>query len=533
MIRIREIVLPQGQDEHALLYHAAQALTIRASESASLRIFRRSLDARKKPEIRWVYTVDVTLRSGEGRVLRQNRNPKITREEPYRYRIPRLQSRERPVVVGFGPAGMFAALVLAQAGLCPIVLERGEPAPERRKKVERFWNGGPLDPESNVQFGEGGAGTFSDGKLNTGTKNERGRWVLEQFVRAGAQEDILYDARPHVGTDVLFEVVQNLRERIIRLGGEIRFGARLTGFAGGEGRLTGAVYMHNGEEKELPCRRLILAVGHSARDTFRWLEAQGIPMEPKAFSMGVRIEHRQASVDQAQYGKARGKLPPADYRLSCHLPDGGSAYTFCMCPGGYVVAAASQTGGVVTNGMSCAARDGENANAALLVTIKPEDFPHPGTLGGMLWQEEIEHRAYLAAGETYRAPAQTVGEFLAHRPSEKLEGVRPTYRPGVVPCDLHEVLPDKITHTLEQAIPVLDHALSGFAAPEAVLTAPETRSSSPVRILRGEDRQSALRGLYPCGEGAGSAGGILSAAVDGMLCAEAVIQACQEDEGSD
>ncbi len=525
MLRIRDIILPQVHDEHALYYHAAQALKVRASDIASLQIYRRSLDARKKPELRWVYTVDVTLRSGEGALMRRNRNPKITREEPYRYRIPRVQSESRPVVVGFGPAGMFVALVLAQAGLRPIVLERGEPAPERRKKVEAFWNGGALDPESNVQFGEGGAGTFSDGKLNTGTKNERGRWILEQFVRAGAQEDILYDAKPHVGTDVLFTVVQNLRARILALGGEVRFGARLTGLTQENGRLTGAVYEKNGAQETLACESMILAIGHSARDTFRALHALGIPMEPKAFSMGARIEHRQSAVDRAQYGKARdGGLPPADYKLSCHLPDGGSAYTFCMCPGGYVVAAASQPGGVVTNGMSCAARDGGNANAALLVTIKPEDFPDQSTLGGMLWQEEIEHRAFLAAGDSYRAPAQTVGDFLAHRTGAEPGEVHPTYRPGVTFCDLHEVLPEKITHTMEQAITELDKSLSGFASPEAVLTAPETRSSSPVRILRGGDRQSTLRGLYPCGEGAGYAGGILSAAVDGMLCAEALME---------
>ena len=478
MIRIRDIVLPQTHDEHALRYHAAQCLRVQASDIASLKIFRRSLDARKKPELRWVYTVDVTLRSGESAVLRRCRSPKITREEPYRYRVPHAQSEKRPVIAGFGPAGMFAALVLAMAG-----------------------------------------------KLNTGTKNERGRWVLEQFVRAGAQEEILYDAKPHVGTDVLFEVVQNLRRRIESLGGEVRFGAKLTGLRSENGRLTGAVYCQNGEETQLPCDALILAVGHSARDTFRWLSEMKIPMEPKPFSMGARIEHPQTQVDLAQYGKARGtELPPADYKLSCHLPDGSSAYTFCMCPGGFVVAAASQPGGIATNGMSLAARDGENANAALLVTLHPEDFPYPGALGGMLWQEEIERRAFEMAGESYCAPAQTVGDFLAHRPSKALGKVAPTYRPGVTLCDLHELLPEKLTHTMEQAIVRLDGALSGFADPQAVLTAPETRSSSPVRILRGEDRQSALRGLFPCGEGAGYAGGILSAAVDGMLCAEAVLQ---------
>lgn len=528
MIRIRDIILPAQHDPNALLYHAAQALHVRAGDIQSLQIFRRSLDARKKPLLRWVYTVDVTLKSGEGRILRQNKSNKITKETPYHYRIPRVGGAQRPVVVGFGPAGMFAALVLAMAGMQPIVLERGEPAPERRGKVEAFWNGGALDPESNVQFGEGGAGTFSDGKLNTGTKNERSRWVLRQFVAAGAQEEILYDAKPHVGTDVLYTVVQNLRRRICDLGGEVRFGARLTGLGRENGALVSCTYVQGGEERSIPCSQLILAIGHSARDTFRMLEQLGIPMEPKPFSMGVRIEHRQTDIDRAQYGGERpAAIPPADYKLSVHLPDGSSAYTFCMCPGGQVVAAASQTGGVVTNGMSNSARDGENANAALLVTLKPEDFPYPGVLGGVQWQEEIERRAFEVGGGNYRAPAQTVGDFLASRPSQTLGGVAPTYRPGVTLCDLHTVLPKRLTATLERALPALQDSLACFAAQDALLTAPETRSSSPVRILRNEGCESALAGLYPCGEGAGYAGGIMSAAVDGMLCAEAVIRNVQ------
>ena len=530
MIRIRNIILPAEHDRGALLYHAAQALHIRASEIRTLSIFRRSLDARKMPELHWVYTVDVTLRAGESRVLRQARSGQITREEPYVYSIPKRSSARRPVVVGFGPAGMFAALVLARAGLRPIVLERGDAAPERREKVEAFWNGGGLDPESNVQFGEGGAGAFSDGKLNTGTKNDRSRWVLQQLVAFGAQEEILYDAKPHVGTDVLYEVIQNLRGRIVALGGEVRFASCMTALHRADGRLTGCtVTQRDGTTYELVCDHLILALGHSARDTFRYLCGAEIPMEPKPFSMGVRIEHPQTKIDMAQYAMPHGGcIPPADYKLSVHLPDGSSAYTFCMCPGGYVVAAASQTGGVVTNGMSCAARDGENANAALLVTLRPEDFPYTGVLGGMLWQEEIERRAFSAGGGAYRAPAQLAGDFLAHRPSERLGAVSPTYRPGVTLCDLHDVLPEKLTAVLERAIPALDGSLKGFSDPDALLTAPETRSSSPVRILRDETLQSTLRGLYPCGEGAGYAGGIMSAAVDGMLCAEAVLRACGE-----
>lgn len=521
MIRIREIILPAEHDQTALLYCAAQALRVKPSDITSLQIFRRSIDARKKPELKWVYTVDVTLRMSEKRVMKSIRNRKITIEEPYYYRIEKKTSPQRPVIVGFGPAGMFAALVLAKAGLRPIVLERGLAAPERQEKVEAFWNGGDLDVQSNVQFGEGGAGTFSDGKLNTGTKNVRSRWVLEQLVHFGAQEQILYDAKPHVGTDVLFYVVQNLRKRVIALGAEVRFGAKLTGIKTEENRISAAIYEQGGQEYELDCEHLILAIGHSARDTFRMLHAMEIPMEPKAFSMGVRIEHRQEAIDLAQYGTKRPKgIPAADYKLNVHLPDGSSAYTFCMCPGGYVVAAASQEGGVVTNGMSYADRDGEMANAALLVTLKPEDFPDRSTLGGMHWQEEIEQRAFELGGGNYHAPAQRVGDFLEKKPSES---VGATYRPGVTPCDLHLLYPKKITDTLEQAIVALDEYLDGFSDPDAVLIAPETRSSSPVRIVRDESCQSRLRGLFPCGEGAGYAGGIMSAAVDGMICAEAIL----------
>lgn len=524
MIRIRDIPLPLEHEKTDLIYHAARLLQLRASEIASLEIYRRSLDARKKSDIHWVYTVDVCLRSGERQVLRRNKNPKISKESPERYTIETVNAQRRPVVVGFGPAGMFAALVLAMAGAKPIVLERGDSAPVRREKVERFWRTGELDENSNVQFGEGGAGTFSDGKLNTGTKNERHRWILRQFVAAGAPEEILYDAKPHMGTDVLFYVVQAIRKKILALGGEVRFGARLTGLRSQDGKLTAAEYEQDGKPMVLACQDLILAIGHSARDTLRALEQAGIPMEPKPFSMGVRIEHRQENVDLAQYGMPRGvHLPAADYKLSCHLPDGSSAYTFCMCPGGQVVAAASQRGRVVTNGMSNSARDGENANAALLVTLRPEDFPYGGTLGGLRWQEELEEKAFLLGGGNYRAPAQLVGDFLAHRASSDAGEVKPSYRPGVSFCDLHELFPKSICRTLEQAIAALEQRLSGFSHPQALLTAPETRSSSPVRILRDDSLQSSLLGLYPCGEGAGYAGGILSAATDGMLCAEAVL----------
>lgn len=529
MIRIRDLILPVEHTREDLLYHASQALKIKASQIASLQIFKRSLDARKKPSLHWVYTVDVNLHAGERAVLRQIRSNKITREEPYHYSITKKTLPHRPVVVGFGPAGMFAALTLALAGSCPIVLERGESADRRKAKVEAFWSGGKLDTESNVLFGEGGAGTFSDGKLNTGTKNPRSRWILRQLVKHGAPEEILYDAKPHVGTDILFYVVQNIRRKIESLGGEVHFGAKLTEICESQRKVTGVIYEKDGEQITLPCEAVILAIGHSARDTVRALHSKGIPMEPKPFSMGCRIEHPQSLVDLAQYGQQRsGSLPPADYKLSCHLPDGSSAYTFCMCPGGYVVAASSQEDTVVTNGMSYSGRDGENANAALLVTLKPERFPYAGALGGMLWQEEIEKAAFILGGSNYAAPAQLVGDFLENRPSTALGKVSPTYRPGVTPCDLHGLFPEDICQTLADAIRTLDSQLKGFASEDAILTAPETRSSSPVRILRGEDLQSSLRGLYPCGEGAGYAGGIMSAAADGMLCAEMVLGTKEE-----
>ncbi len=518
MIRIRELSIPAREDGRAAVLKAvARELGVREREIVDVKIRRRSVDARRKSDVRLIYTVDAALSGGESEVLR--RCGKAEAAEEYVYQVPRGGERlgKRPVIAGFGPAGMFAGLVLAMAGARPIILERGQDVGSRAKAVERFWETGTLDPESNVQFGEGGAGAFSDGKLNTGTKNPRIQWVLDRFVEFGAREDVAYDAKPHVGTDRLRVVVKNLRERVIGLGGEIRFGAAVTGIKTEAGRVTGVVI--NGTE-ELACDDLILAIGHSARDTFAYLHALGVPMEPKPFAMGARIEHRQSDLDRCQYGSFAGLRPlgAADYRLAAHTSR-GSVYTFCMCPGGYVAAAASEAGGVCTNGMSYSGRGGKNANSALLVGLDTADFPYPGVLGGMEWQRELERRAFEAAGSDYTAPAQTVGDFLG---AASAPSVEPTYRPGVRFTDLHGVLPERLTAALELALPKLGRKLPIFRDMGAVLTGPETRSSSPVRILRDKTRQSPLRGLWPCGEGAGYAGGITSAAVDGMLTAEAV-----------
>ena len=523
MIRIRDISLSPEHNPNQLLFEAARMLKISGSKICKLSLVRRSIDARKKPDVRIIYTIDVAIDGSEQKILRQSGCKKASIVEKTYYKVPQSSSNERPIVVGFGPAGMFAALVLAMAGLRPIVLERGEDAKSRHEKVSHFFATGELDTRSNVQFGEGGAGTFSDGKLNTGVNNIRIGWILEQFVKAGAAEDILFDAKPHIGTDVLLEVVQNIRQRVISLGGEVHFKTQVTGICAENGVLTGL----ETDQGHIPCNHAIFAIGHSARDTFEMLHDLGIKMEAKPFSMGVRIEHKQETIDKAQYGSAELPLPPADYKLVKHL-DNETVYTFCMCPGGYVVAAASEEGGVVTNGMSYADRGGENANAALLVTLNPEDFPFEGVLGGMQWQRQIEQKAYAVSG-SYHAPAQLVGDFLAKKPSIGAGSVTPTYQPGVTWCDLHDVLPEKITNALAEAIPQLDRNLKGFSDADAVLTAPETRSSSPVRIVRDETRMGSIQGFYPSGEGAGYAGGIMSAAIDGMQSAEALIAALNEE----
>lgn len=519
MIRVRDIALPPDIGEAGL--REAAEKTLRAPISG-LKIARRSVDARKKNDVRLVYTVDVKVRDEAAALLRCKKalpTPQNTYAPPVPARLP----DDRPVIVGFGPAGMFAGLVLAGAGLRPIILERGEDADSRTKKVALMRRNGVLDPESNIQFGEGGAGAFSDGKLTTGVKDARIPWVLARLVEAGAPADILIDAKPHIGTDLLPGVCAGVRKKITALGGEVRFSQKLVGIESDSGRVTAAVT----EADRLPCSRLILACGHSARDTFELLCKLNIPMLPKAFAMGVRIEHTQADTDRAQYGAFAGhpNLPPADYSLACELPNSRRCYTFCMCPGGEVVPAASEPGRVCVNGASPSNRNYVNSNAALLAAVAPEDFPYAGILGGMEWQRELERRAYDLAGGGYRAPAQSVGRFLKR--AEGADRVTPSYEPGVTEAELRALLPPIIADTLAEALPVFGRKLRGFDAPYAMLTGPETRSSSPVRMPRDGDLQSpAIRGLYPCGEGAGWAGGIMSAALDGIKCAEALIRSC-------
>ncbi len=528
MIRINEIKQSLDSDKESLFSVCKKILKVKDEQIKSMTISRQSVDSRKKDNVFFCYSVDVEIDGDEEKLVKRCNSNKLQIVEKFVYELPenKRNSHLRPVVVGFGPAGIFAALVLARSGLKPLVLERGRDVEARTADVNRFFTGRILDETSNVQFGEGGAGTFSDGKLTTGIKSSLCRQVFIEFYEHGAPEEILYSGKPHIGTDKLAGVVKNMREEIISLGGEVIFEAKLTDVIVYNSSVQGITYEKNGKSYDFETDTAILAIGHSARDTVRMLYAKGIQMIQKPFSVGARIEHPRELIDKAQYGDFAGHkaLGAADYKLACHGAHERGAYTFCMCPGGTVVAAASENGGVVVNGMSEWARDGRNSNSAILVNVYPEDFPSEHVLSGFDLQRQMEQKAFILGGSDYSAPCQLVGDFLDNRRSTKLSFVKPTCPTGVTPSDIRQVLPAKVTDTMADAIVQMDKKLKGFALSDAVLTAPETRSSSPVRILRDDIYQTNVRGLYPCGEGAGYAGGIVSAAVDGMKCAHAVLE---------
>ena len=526
MLQIERIKLNLSESEALLRQKAATALRVSPNDIQTLTILRRSVDAREG--VQFVYTLRVTVKN-EKEVLRRCRSKLVSRvdEKPYRLPRPVTAPQLSPIVVGAGPGGLFCALALARCGARPILLERGWNTERRKADVEHFWQTGELDLNSNVQYGEGGAGAFSDGKLNTGIHDPRCRLVLEELVAAGAPEEILWQSKPHVGTDRLCTAVRGLREQILALGGEVRFRTQVTDIHVENGCLTGLTLHTAQGEEQLSCDKVILAIGHSARDTLEMLHRHGVPMEQKPFAVGVRIEHPREMIDRSQYGAAAGHpaLGAADYKLNIPLPNGRGVYTFCMCPGGEVIAAASEEGGIAVNGMSVFARDARNSNSALLVGVAPQDLPSEHPLAGVALQRQMERAAFALGGGNYHAPVQLVGDLCADRASRTLGDVEPSYRPGVTPADLRECLPDFVVRSLKTALPRFGQRLRGFDRYDAVLTGVESRSSSPVRLPRDEHCCCAIQGLYPCGEGAGYAGGITSAAVDGIRCADALIQA--------
>ena len=526
MLRLTEIKLPLDHAERALEDAARERLGIETDALLRYTIFRRGIDARRRSAIYAIYTLDIEVQHEAEVLARVRKDHRIgpTPDTSYKFvaRAPQALA-ERPLVIGSGPCGLYAGLLLAQMGFRPVILERGKPVRERTKDTWGLWRKSVLNPESNVQFGEGGAGTFSDGKLYSQVKDPRhyGRKVLAELVTAGAPPEILYVSKPHIGTFRLVGIVEHMRETIQKLGGEVRFESRVDELIIEEGGVRGVVLSSGAT---ISSRHIVLAVGHSARDTFEMLHRKGVYLEPKPFSIGVRIEHPQALIDRARYGNYAGHqmLGAADYKLVHHCGNDRSVYSFCMCPGGTVVAAASEPGRVVTNGMSQYSRNERNANAGLVVGITPADYPgHP--LAGVEFQRRWEERAYVAGGANYCAPGQRVADFLAHRPSSALGEVVPSYTPGVRMTELDGCLPDYAIAALREALPAFDRQLKGFAMDDAVLTGVETRTSSPIRIKRNPAYESLnTRGLYPAGEGAGYAGGIMSAAIDGIEVAEAL-----------
>ncbi|MGL4797468.1 MAG: NAD(P)/FAD-dependent oxidoreductase [Paraclostridium sp.] len=527
MLRISNIKLDINEDIDKIRGLILKKLKINEKEMVDYYIYKESIDARKKGKIEFVYTVDVELKN-EKTILKNSKIKDVIEIKQNKYVDVKEGTKKlstRPVVIGSGPAGIFAALLLAQRGYKPLLLERGLDVDKRTEDINKFWQEGKFDSKSNVQFGEGGAGTFSDGKLTTRIKDIRCRKVLEELVNFGSPEEILYSYKPHVGTDILKEVVKNIRKEIIRLGGDVKFDSKVTDIDIDNGDIKSITI--NGDNK-IDAQIVILAIGHSARDTYKMLYDNGVKITQKPFAIGARIEHPQTLINKSQYKEFYNhqRLGAADYRLVTHTSNGRTAYTFCMCPGGSVIASASEDGQVVTNGMSEHARDKENANSAFLVNVTPEDFGSDHPLAGMYFQEKYERLAYELGGRNYNAPLQLVGDFMNDRTSTQIGKVKPSYKPGYTFVDLRECLPKFVCETMKEGLMLLDKKLHGFAMDDAVLTGVETRSSAPVRIVRDENTLQSVnvKNLYPSGEGAGYAGGIVTAAVDGIKCAEKIIE---------
>lgn len=520
MIRVSNIKIRKDLSEEDVYKYTIEKNRIHEQDILDWQISKKSIDARKKDDVHYNYSIDFKLKD-------ENKYPKFKKVKEFE--MPKINSKnldcKKPIIVGCGPSGLFAALIMVQNGLKPIVIEQGDTALKRKEIVENFFKTGKLNPLSNVQFGEGGAGTFSDGKLTTGINSPFCTKVLQEFVNFGAPKQILYLSKPHVGTDNLINILQNMRKYIISKGGTFLFNTKVTDFEISNGKISDVTCQNGSDIKKIEATHVVLAIGHSARDTFEKLYEKGISMERKNFSVGVRIEHLQENINKAQYGNiTKLKLPPAEYKLAYHSKSGRSCYTFCMCPGGQVIASSSDKNSIVTNGMSNFARNGKNANSALLVNVVPEDFEVASPLAGFYFQKNLEESAFKLGGSNYFAPVQKVSDFIANKKSETLGNVKPSYLPGVTLSNLNDILPDFVSSTLKEGIEYFDTKLHGFADPDSILTGVETRSSSPVKILRNSEFVSNISGLYPCGEGAGYAGGITSAAVDGIKCAIAVLE---------
>ncbi len=519
MIRLKDIKIREDLQEEEILIYACKKYKINVKDVENWHIYKKSIDARKKEDIHYNYTIDIQCKNEKNiKNAQYVENEEIENIEVKNIEIKR-QSKFRPVIIGAGPAGLFAALTLVQNGIKPIIIEQGKNVEERKQDVDNFRIYGKLNTLSNVQFGEGGAGTFSDGKLTTGINNLLCKKVLQEFYNFGAPKEILYINKAHIGTDNLINIIKNMRQEIIKLGGEYLFNEKVTDFEIQNNQITAVIC-----SKKIETDTVILAIGHSARDTFEKLYEKGIKMEPKNFSVGVRIEHKQEMINKSQYSEnTKLKLPPAEYKLAYHGKE-RSCYTFCMCPGGVVIASSSEENTIVTNGMSTFLRNGENANSAILVNVTPNDFKSNSPLAGIYFQKELEQKAFVLGGKNYYAPVQRVEDFLENRKSQYIGEIKPTYLPGVKLSNLNEILPSFVSQTLKEGILYFDKKIKGFANKDAILTGVETRSSSPVKILRDENLTSNIKGLYPCGEGAGYAGGIMSAAVDGIKCAIKILK---------